>query len=184
MEINFIAVLEDSQTIKIYDYSETPVTTPFDIYRMTLQIKSSIIPGGKLSSPVDLLAYIKSQRQEDEIYTIKSDLLGVGESKDIPDGIYTLEYIINDIYRKDQTIVVYQAIKAEVEALLAEVNYGIEVGDYDVTYVGDYSDVDLEKVRLAVALLDEIEDNASVKNVSKVQDALNKLKRLLLLINI
>ena len=183
MTINFLPILTDSQTISIYDASDSN-QLPIDMYRMTLQIKSSVMPTGKLDTPVDMLAYIRSARKAEEIYEIKSDLLGVGESLDIPDGIYTLEYTINDIYKKEHSIVIYQRILNEVNTLLTAINYSIKIGTYDVTYVGDYSDSDIEKIRLAKALMDEIEFNSTVKSITSITDALEKLRRLLLLINI
>jgi len=182
MTLDFLPILDTSKTIKIYDLSKAPTIVPFQLNSLTLQITSSILEDGQLSSPSDLLSYIYTERQSDEIYEIRSDLLGVGEDQNIPDGVYILEYVANGIYRKEHTIVVYQEVKAITEALLDDVGYGITIGDYDISYVGDYSEVDLEKVRLAKSLLDEIEQNASTNDVTLVTDALAKLRRLLTLI--
>ena len=182
MELNFAIILENEKEMKVYDITKVIPSLPLEIYSMTLDILSASIPNGRIPFKLDVLNYLKGSRTSKEIYTITSNVLGLGMDQIIPDGIYHIEYIINTVNIKNNTFLVYQTVENKIKELLEEVNYSIEVGEYDVTYVGEYSTYDIEKVRMAVALLDELKSQTQTPNEVKVNDTLDKLERLLLII--
>lgn len=184
MNIDFFATLEDFQTMKLYDISPINETLPTNIYSMTLDILSSQIPNGRIDSKLDVIAYLRNQREQKEIYTITGNILGLGEDSNIPDGVYHIYYDINNGILKQHTFLVYQNVAAEVKTLTDEVNYGVEVNNYDYEFVGDYADSDLERVRLCVSLLDELALQAETPDEVLVNDTLDKLERLLEIIKV
>lgn len=183
MNIDFFSILEDDYTIKLYDVSNVTETLPSTIYDMTLDIISSKIPNGKIEDKIDIISYLRTSRVQREIYTIKSETLGLANSQIIPDGVYHLQYVINNNYTKENTFLVFTTVKKQVEDLLNKVNYNIEIGDYDIEYVGDYSDYDVEQVRLAASLYDSLLSQTQEPDEVKVNDTLDKLTRLLTIIN-
>ena len=62
MNIDFITVLEDDYTIKLYDVSNVNETLPSTIYAMTLDIISSKIPNGQIDNKLDVIAYLRNNR--------------------------------------------------------------------------------------------------------------------------
>jgi hypothetical protein len=183
MNIDFNIVLEDDYTLKVYDVSNVNESLPSTIYSMTMDIISSKIPNGQIDNKLDVIAYLRNQRIQKEIYTITSEILGFANSEIIPDGVYHFQYTLNNNYTKDQTFLVFNTVKKEVEKLLNDVNYNIEIGDYDIEYVGDYSEYDIEKVRLAHSLYDSLLSQTQEPDEVKVNDTLDKLTRLLEIIN-
>lgn len=184
MDINFFAILEDFQTMKLYDISPINETLPTNVYSMTLDILSSQIPNGRIDAKLDVIAYLMNQREQKEIYTVTGNILGMGESSNIPDGVYHIHYDINNGILKQHTFLVYQNVAAEVKKLTDAVNYGVTINNYDYEFVGDFSDSDLERVRLCVSLLDELEIQSSTPNEVLVNDTLDKLERLLEIVKI
>lgn len=182
MELDLALVLEDSLTIKMYDVTRVTPTLPLEINSMTLNIISAVIPNGMIPNKLDVIAYLQGNRESQEIYTITSATLGLAESQDIPDGVYHFEYVINNTTIKNHTFLVYQEVEAATKALLTDVNYNVEIGTYDISYVGDYSDEDLERVRLAAVLLDELYTQTQVPDEVATNDTLDKLQRLLTII--
>ena len=184
MLIDFIAYQPDSYNIYLKDYS--PINRndiPEQIFAMTLDIKSDNITGGQISEPIDLLAYMLStDRSDANLYNLTSQDLGLGESQIIPDGVYEFTYTVNSYYIKSHKFIVYLQVETKVNELLANVGYSVNIGNYDISYVGDYSQYDIEKVRLAVSLLDELRSYAQVDDETKVKSSLDKLQRLLTLI--
>jgi hypothetical protein len=183
MQVDFFAILEDSKTIKLYDVSPSGQSLPLNIYSMTLNITSSVIPDGMIDNKLDILAYLSNQRIQKEIYTVTSEILGFANSIDIPDGVYHFFYDVNNTDVKERVFLVYQTVEAATNEMLEAVNYNIEIGDYDIEYVGDTSEYDIEKVRLAVTLLDSLKEQAKLPDEVKVNDTLDKLTRLLEIIN-
>lgn len=183
MNIDFNIVLEDDYTLKIYDVSNVSESLPSTIYDMTIDIISSKIPNGQIDNKLDVKAYLRNNRIDREIYTIKSETLGLAVSQVIPDGVYHFTYQLNNNYTKEHTFLVFSTVKAQLDQLLADVNYNIEIGDYDVTYVGDYSEYDIEKVRLAKTLYDSLINQSQEPDEVAVNDTLDKLTRLLEIIN-
>ena len=179
MNIDFITILEDDYTMKIYDVTPINEELPLNIYSMTLDILSSKIPNGQIPNKLDVIAYLENQRIQREIYTITSEVLGFATSLVIPDGVYHMFYNINNTISKESIFLVYNAVEKAVNEMLADVNYNITIGDYDVTYVGDTCSADIEKVRLAVALLDSLKANTQTPDEVVVNDTLDKLTRLL-----
>lgn len=184
MNIDFFAILEDFKTMKLYDISPINETLPTNIYSMTLDILSSQIPNGRIDSKLDVITYLRNQREQKEIYTVTGNILGLGENSDIPDGVYHIYYDINNGIIKQHTFLVYQNVATEVKELTDTVNYGVTINNYDYEFVGDYADENLEKVRLCVSLLDELKLQAQNPDEVAVNDALDKLERLLEIIKI
>lgn len=183
MQLDFFAVIEDASTIKLFDVSQINETLPTTIYSMTLDVISSKMTNGRLDNKLDVIAYLRNQRIQTEIYTLTSDILGFGENVVIPDGVYHIYYDINNSVLKEHTFLIYRNVEEKVNFLLEQVNYGVEVNNYDYEFVGDYSDYDLEKVRLCVSLLDNLKTQAQEPNEVDVNDTLDKLERLLEIIN-
>jgi len=183
MNIDFVAILEDDYTIKIYDATPPSENLPLDIYAMTLDIISSKIPNGQIANKLDVIAYLYNQRIQNEIYTITSETLGFSKRRVIPDGVYHFYYNINNTISKERVFLVYNTVEKAVNKMLSDVNYKVEIGDYNVSYVGDSASYDIEKVRLAVALMDELKAATQAPNEVKVNDTLDKLTRLLTIIN-
>lgn len=183
MNIDFIAILENDYTIKIFDVTPYNEELPSNIYSMTLDIISSKIPNGQIPNKLDIIAYLQSQRIQKEIYTITSETLGFAASQVIPDGVYHLTYNINNTYTKERSILVYNTVEKAVNQLLSDVNYKIEIGNYNISYVGETSTYDIEQVRLAVALYDQLRAATQTPDEVVVNDTLDKLTRLLTIIN-
>ncbi len=183
MNIDFIATLDDDYTIKIYDVSNVSTSLPSEINSMTLDIISSKIPNGRIDNRLDVIAYLQGSRIDREIYTIQSEVLGLSNGEVIPDGVYNFTYNINNNTIKERSFLVYNTVNKAVEEMLKAVNYSIEVGSYDIEYVGDTSEYDIEKVRLAVALRDELVAYTQEPDEVAVNDTLDKLTRLLEIIN-
>lgn len=183
MNIDFIAVLEDDYTIKIYDVSNVNETLPSTVYAMTLDIVSSKIPNGQIDNKLDVIAYLSNNRIDREIYTITSETLGLANSQVIPDGVYHLTYQLNNNYTKENTFLVFNTVKKAVDALLEDVNYEITIGDYDIEYTGDKSDYDIEKIRLIKTLYDSLLNSTQEPNEVTVNDTLDKITRMLTIIN-
>jgi len=179
MNLDFFAVLEDAKTLKLYDISPLKPSLPAEIYAMSIDILSSKIPGGALENRLDVLAYLRTKREQRELYTITSDILGVGENENILDGVYHIKYNINNSLTKRHTFLIYKNVDTEVKKLLDEVGYNVEINDYDYEYVGDYAKYDIEKVRLCKSLLDSLEMQSQTPNEVLVNDTLDKLQRLL-----
>lgn len=179
MQIDFFAKLESPEIIKLYDVSLINETLPTDIYAMTLDILSSKIPNGKIDNKLDVIAYLRNQRIQTEIYTITSDILGLGENELITDGVYHIYYDINNAIQKEHTFLIYQNVEKETIALLDKVGYNVEINNYDYEFVGDYSDSDLERVRLCVSLLDSLKTQSQHPDEVQANDTLDKLERLL-----
>jgi hypothetical protein len=183
MNIDFITILEDDYTIKVYDVSNNVYTLPSTIFDMTIDIISSKIPNGQIDNKLDVISYLRNGRIAREIYTIKSETLGLANSVIIPDGVYHFTYVINNNYTKENAFLVFNTVKQQIEQLLKDVNYDIEIGDYDVEYVGDTSTYDIEKIRLAVTLYDSLVAQTQEPDEVAVNDTLDKLTRLLEIIN-
>lgn len=183
MQLDIFAVLEDDYTIKVYDVTPINEELPLNIYSMTLDIISSKIPNGQLTNKLDIIAYLENRRIQQEIYTITSETLGFSNSQVIPDGVYHLYYTINNTISKESVYLVYNTVEKAVNQLLIDVNYKVEIGDYNVSYVGESSTYDIEQVRLAVVLLDELKAYSQTPNEVAVNDTLDKLTRLLTIIN-
>lgn len=183
MNLDFITILEDDYTMKVYDITSINESLPLNVYSMTLDIISSKIPNGQLSNKLDVIAYLSNQRIQKEIYTITSQTLGFSTSQIIPDGVYHMYYSINNTFTKENVFLVFNTVEKQVNELLEQVNYGIEVGDYDISYVGDYSEYDVEQVRLVASLLDNLKSQSQLPDEVAVNDILDKLTRLLTIIN-
>ena len=183
MQLDIFAILEDDYTMKVYDVTPINEELPLNIYSMTLDIISSKIPNGHIANKLDVIAYLENQRIQKEIYTITSQILGFSTSQIIPDGVYHLYYTINNTISKESIILVYNTVEKAVNQLLEEVNYKVEIGDYNISYVGDSSSYDIEQVRLAVTLLDSLKAATQEPDEVVVNDTLDKLTRLLTIIN-
>lgn len=183
MNLDFVAILEDDYTIKVYDITPVNESLPQNIFSMTLDIVSSKIPNGQIDNKLDIIAYLQTQRIQKEIYTITSEVLGFSTSQVIPDGVYHLYYTINNIYTVEKAFLVYNTVEKAVNTLLSDVNYKVEIGNYNISYVGDSSEYDIEQVRLAVTLLDKLKNDTQIPDEVSVNDTLDKLTRLLTIIN-
>jgi len=183
MNIDFITRLTDDNTIEVYDASPIGDSLPQNIYSMTLDITSSKIPNGQIDNKLDIIAYLQNQRIQQEIYTIVSETLGFANSIAIPDGVYHFFYNINNTDSREHTFLVYNTVEQAVQQMLLDVNYDIEIGDYDVSYVGDTSSYDIEQVRLAVTLYDSLRAQTQTPDEVAVNDTLDKLTRLLTIID-
>jgi len=183
MNIDFITILEDDYTIKVYDVTPINEELPQNIYSMTLDIISSKIPNGQLSNKLDIIAYLENQRIQQELYTITSQVLGFSNSQVIPDGVYHFYYNINNTISRERVFLVYNTVEKAVTEMLTNVNYNVTIGDYNVTYVGETCNADIEQVRLAVTLLDSLKAQTQTPNEVAVNDTLDKLTRLLTIIN-
>ena len=181
MQIDFIANLENSKTLKIYDITELGTPLPLDIYKMTLNIICSRIPNGKIDSPLDIVAYTRSQRIAEEIYTITSETLGLAIGEDIPDGVYHMYYNINNTTQRLHRFLIYQNVKTETESMLRNADYNVDVGDYQLAYLEDSVNgkYDIENVRYAETLLDNLEVLSQDPNEVEVNNTLDKLEKIL-----
>ena len=183
MNLDFIAILADDYTIDVYDKTNPSSSIPTTINSMTLDIISSIIPNGQINNRLDLMAYLRNKTIQGEIYKVTSETLGFPTSMVIPDGVYHFYYSVNNTYTKDHTVLVYNTVEKKLNELLSKIHYNVEIGDYDIEYIGDTSEYDIEKVRLAVALFDSLRLQTQLPNEVEVNDTLDKLTRLLEIIN-
>jgi len=185
MNVEFIAYQPDKYKIVLYDC--TPVyqdNIPEQIYALSLDIANLDIPNGRIAAPIDILAYLfSSDRTDNNLYVITSEYLGLGEDQEIPDGVYDFTYVVNNNYTKEHKFLVYKTVEERTLKIIEETNYNMQVGSYDIEYVGDTCEGDIEQVRLAVNLLDELRASSSnVGDEETVLSSLDKLQRLLTLI--
>jgi len=179
MNIDFFINVIDKKTLKVYDISDTTMSLPAEIHTMTLDIFSSKLPNGKIPNKLDVINYIRMHRVQNELFTVTSDVLGLAADLPIPDGVYHYYYALNNSIIREHTFLFYATVEEEINKLVKEVNYNVEIGDYDYEFVGDYSQDDLERIRLAVSLFNEIESIAQAPDEVKANDTLDKLQRLL-----
>jgi len=185
MNIDFILYQPDKYQIYVFDYSPMfQDNIPEQVFAITLDIAGLNVPNGRIPAPIDVLAYLYSSNREDNnLYIIRSEDLGLGESQEIPDGVYEITYTINNNYSKTYKFLVYKTIKEKLDYITTITNYKVEVGSYDLEYVGDdLSKGDLEWVRFAHNLFNELESSTTINDETKVLNSLNKLQRLLILI--
>jgi hypothetical protein len=185
MMIDFLPVLENSKTIKLYDITPLGQSLPPNIYSYSLRIQGSRLPSTAISNSFDIINYLRLQRIQTEIFTIKSEHLGLDNNINIPDGVYHFFIEINNNIKKETIFVVYKEIDDKINQLLEDSSYNVKIGDYDVSYVGDSVKVkyDIETVRLAVVLRDTLISAANNKDEVLVNDTLDKLNRLLEILN-
>jgi hypothetical protein len=181
MKIDFLPVLTDSKTIKLYDISPLGQQLPLNIWNMYLRIKCSKLENGGPTNTFDIINYLKTQRLQTECFTITSSLLGLGNTEVLPDGVYHLYITINDVMEKHIIFVIYKTIDEAINNLLTTTSYQVNINNYDITYVGDSVDVNynLETVRLAVSLRDTLILAAIQQNEVLANDTLDKLQRIL-----
>lgn len=182
MELDFFAILQDSKTIYLYDISR-PGIIPGGISNMELTLDCSKLPYTPYS--FDVMSYLLSQRESNEFFKITSDNVGISGSQILPDGVYTMKFTINGHYSKTHKFLVYQNIKTEVDTLISESEYKVNIGDYNMTYVNDEINdkYDIEKVRYVKALYDKLLLYTQEPNEVEVNNLLNKLNRMLTIIN-
>lgn len=181
VNIDFIANLENSRTLKVYDITTLGTPLPEDIYKMTLNIICSRIPNGRIDSPLDIIAYLRTKRIAEELYTITSEVLGLAGNQDIPDGVYHMYYNINNTQQRLHKFLMYQNVKTETEAILRDADYNVDVGDYELAYIEDSVNgkYDIENVRYAKTLLDNLEVLSQDPNEVEVNNTLDKLEKIL-----
>lgn len=180
MELNFFNILSSSKSIKMYDISSG--TIPGDITSMMLNVTSA-----KLDSDYDfdLILYLNSLREQDELFNLTNEKLGLSPEEVIPDGVYHFTYTINGHLTKTNKFLVFQTIKTAINTLLIASEYKVNIGDYNITYVDDDIDskYDIEKVRYLLAVYDKLLLYTQEPNEVEVNNLLDKLNRLLTIIN-
>lgn len=183
MELDFYLLQVDNYTIKVIDNTAPNQISPINIINsMTLDIiGSNVLNGGVYS--IDIIPYIKTYKRDKEIYEITSEVLGLGSDTIIPDGTYTLTWVINNMYTTTHIFCVYNTIRKAINELLTNVNYNVEVTTTDVDLIGDYCNGDIEQVRLAQAMLDSLRVAAAIGSKTQCNDLIDKLNRLLTIIN-
>ena len=175
-ELDFTATQTSSKLITIYDTSEQGQYLPETISAWTLTIRSSKIPATVV---IDILAYLASSRESDEVYKITSASLGLGSNEDIPDGLYYMDYNINNVLRKENTFLAYYTVQQEVIALLESVNLGISVDEFGSNFEGDFDQYPLQDILVINALYSELDILVLSADEVKINDTLDKLQRLL-----
>lgn len=121
MEIK--AVLSDNKTLLIYDV--TSISYPLNqtnIWAIDLTISSAYIPATVL---IDVFNYMNTVRKEREMCIITSDYLGLSPGLDIPDGTYTLKFLINNTELIEEKLVVISAIRDKITAVAKELDYEV-----------------------------------------------------------
>ena len=184
MNIDFIAYQPDNYKIYLFDY--TPVyqdNIPEQIYAATLDIANLGVTDGVYPT-IDLFTYFySSDRTDNHLYIITSIDLDLGDGQEIPDGVYGLTYIINNNFTKEYKFLVYRTVENRVIEINKASNYKVKVGKYDLENVRDCVDKgDLEQIRFANNLLDELKRYSTVDDEIEVIATLDKLQRLLVLI--
>ena len=182
MELDFYLQQIDDYTIKVLDNTLVNQIDPLgDIFQMSLDIIGAKVPNGGIYS-IDCIPYIVIHKKNKEIYEINSSVLNLGNTQVIPDGVYTINWTINNYMSKTHKFIVYSSIKKRVDALIAGTGYKVTIGNYDITYTGDNCKGDIEQVRLAVSLLDTLQYAANTGNEVLANDTLDKLNRILLIL--
>jgi len=183
MELDFYLEQIDNYTIKVFDNTlSTQVDTIGDIYQMSLDVVCSKIPNEQVLG-LDCLNHVLTYHRDKEIYEITSDVLGLGNSQILPDGMYTLTWTINNIISKEHKFCVYSTIESQINDLITSTGYNVQVGNYDITFTGDTCDGDVEQVRIAITLMDYLRQVAAEGNEVECNNTLDKLNRILLIIN-
>ena len=179
MQIDFYLLQVDDYRIKVIDNTMPNQINPIsEIYQMNMDIVCTKVSDIQIDN-IDLLPYILTYKRDKELYEITSETLGLPLGQVIPDGVYTIIITYNDVYTTTYKFCVYNTVKKEVDKLIKETNYSVIIGNYDITYTGEKCEGDIEKVRLAVALLDTLRQYAAEGNEVGCNDTLDKLNRLL-----
>ena len=180
MKLNFFVILDNPKTIKFYDISEREI--PEDISYMELTVVSSKLTESYTFNVIDYLTY---KREQEELFTLTSDMIGLSPEQNIPDGVYHITYNINGHHTITNKFLVFQNVKEKIEQLLKDSEYKVNVGDYNMTYVDDDINYkyDIEKVRYITTLFDKLLTYTQEPNEVEVNNILDKLTKLLTIIN-
>lgn len=167
-----ILVIDDTRIILPLKYNT--------ISSIKMDIESAVIDGGIISN-IDVMNYIRKERKEREMFKITSSVLGMGESKRIPDGVYkiTLKYNNNEIVTN--YILVVTNIKEHLTEL-AENSSNASISNTGVVYNDPNSVEEMSKVNYAFMLYFQLLSKAQEWNIVDINDLIDKLKRLLLII--
>jgi len=180
MELNFFSKLDASNLIRMFDISSGTISG--DIETMNLHVVSS-----KLGAIYDfnLIEYLNSIREQDELFILTGDKVGLSPEVPFPDGVYHFTYTLNGHITKTHKFLICQNIQSKVNQLVIDSEYKMNIGDYNAIYVNDDSNnkYDIEKVRMAVALFDKLLLYTQEPNEVEVNNLIDKLNRLLTIIN-
>lgn len=174
--INFDACLQTPQELVFYDTSLVNSYTNFEINTLIFTLRSDYIPEEIYN--VDVIPYIYSARENREWYKVTSDMIGVSEGEDIPDGIYTATFIVNNATTVTHSFVVYQAAEAEALALLNEAGFLVDTDSTNLLYQNS-DKYDFETMSIVYSLLNSIKTNSLDGNMTGAEEALLKLQKTL-----
>ena len=175
--IDFYGVLsEDGKTLTIYDKTKPQKDVTDTIYDLRLSLTTDFMVQGVYE--IDLISYIYSNRKDREWYVITSDMVGLGEDKELPDGIYTVTIRVNNTYSTTHTFVVFKKAYTLAKSILTEAGYKVTVSTNNFEYQNS-TKYDWEKMTIISTLVSAMEMNSLDGNIEAVKSAFKQLNRIL-----
>ena len=175
--IDFYGVLSgDGKTLTIYDKTKPQPDVTDTIYDLRLSLTTDFMVQGVYE--IDLISYIYSNRKDREWYVITSDMVGLGEDKELPDGIYTVTIRVNNTYSTTHTFVVFKKAYTLAKSILTEAGYKVTVSTNNFEYQNS-TKYDWEKMTIISTLVSAMEMNSLDGNIEAVKSAFKQLNRIL-----
>jgi len=121
-------------------------------------------------------------REDQELLKVYSYELGLENGEGFVDGIYHINYSINDNLYKNRKILLYHNLGKEIEDKLKEYNYEITLDNEYIKYDSSTADGDIEELNLLNYLYSALKTEAMqiTPNEANINDIILKINRLLL----
>lgn len=180
--LEFVIVNNENKELVLYD--NTKVDTPGipgEIRTMTLNVANATIPDVRIDN-LDVLAYMRYNQVDNELYTITSDILGYGKDDTLPDGLYEFELIVNNTEVVKETLAFYYSVTTALDDAVLENEFNIEVDQEGYSFVTNGNARNAELLSISYALYYQLQVYSIEENVVAINDTLDKLKRILTLI--
>jgi len=173
MEIK--AILADNKNLLIVDVTTKTYPLKYDtINSIVLYVMSSKIP---FTVELDVLEYMNTVRQEREMIRITSGTLGLFPGMDIPDGVYHLKFLINNVETVEETLVVTTAIDASIVELTKDLDYDTILNN---VYLNKELENEAKQLLYVVALYNKMLVDVSINTDEvSINNTLDKFNRIL-----
>lgn len=181
IKIDFYPIIykEDPFTLVFLDTTRLEIPTSFNISSLTFTLQSPYISDGIFN--LDVLPYLSAYQADKEWLRVTSDMLGVDEGQPIPDGAYTASFVVDNTYTTTHTFMVYQNFKYEVQQLVADSGFKIDLMETNLAYQNS-DKYDFEKMAMVTTLLATLEQSMLDGDIVAAEEALSKGKAILQLI--
>ena len=150
-------------------------------YSMTLTIESVNIPNLKVVG-LDVLTYLRTHRRDNELYAVTTDILRLGGTTDIPDGIYEFTLIVNHTLTYKESFASYYFINKHLKELINTNEFDISINQEGYKFKTGTDVRNCELMAVAFAIYYKMLANVALGKKPEANDNLDKLQRLLKII--